>query len=151
MIDNNRRNLLLSALLAPLATSTPLALAATEAPMPTHSMPDMGGAMSKVHWMGNEQIAMLVYPGMTLMDLAGPHCMFGGLMGAKIHIVAKTLDPVTTDAGLTIVPSDTFETCPRDLTVLFTPGGTDGTLAAASDAETLAFMADRGARARYVS
>ncbi|SAI59921.1 AraC family transcriptional regulator [Bordetella ansorpii] len=40
---------------------------------------------------------------------------------------------------------------PRDLTVLFTPGGTEGTLAAASDAETLAFMADRGGRAKYIT
>ena len=35
--------------------------------------------------------------------------------------------------------------------MLFTPGGTDGTLAAASDAETLVFMADRGSRAKYVT
>ncbi|MGL6211997.1 MAG: DJ-1/PfpI family protein [Paracoccaceae bacterium] len=35
--------------------------------------------------------------------------------------------------------------------MLFTPGGTDGTLAAASDAVTLAFMADRGSRATYVT
>jgi putative intracellular protease/amidase len=94
---------------------------------------------------------MLIYPGMTVMDLIGPHCMFGSLMGATIHIVAKSLDPVTSDAGLTIIPTTTFDTCPRDLTVLFTPGGTDGTLAAASDPETLAFMADRGSRAKYVT
>lgn len=94
---------------------------------------------------------MLIYPGMTVMDLIGPHCMFGSLMGATIHIVAKSLDPVTSDAGLTIIPTATFDTCPRDLTALFTPGGTDGTLAAASDPETLAFMADRGSRAKYVT
>lgn len=109
-------------------------------------MPD-----SAVHWEGNEQIAMLMYPGMTVMDLIGPHCMFGSLMGAKIHLVAKTLDPVTSDAGVTIIPTATFETCERDLTVLFTPGGTDGTLAAAADRDTLAFMAHRGARAKYVT
>lgn len=107
--------------------------------------------MDSVPWMGSEEIAMLVYPGMTVMDLVGPHCMFGALMGVKIHIVAKSLEPVTSDAGLTVVPTVTFDTCPQDLTVLFTPGGTDGTLAAASDPETLAFMADRGARAKYVT
>ncbi|MBB4103088.1 DJ-1/PfpI family protein [Allorhizobium borbori] len=107
--------------------------------------------MSKVPWMENEEIAMLVYPGMTVMDLIGPHCMFGSLMGAKIHIVAKSLEPVTSDAGLTIVPDATFETCPRDLTVVFAPGGTEGTLSAARDPETLAFMSDRGKRAQYVT
>jgi putative intracellular protease/amidase len=72
-------------------------------------------------------------------------------MGAKIFFVAKSLNPVTSDTGVTIAPNATFETCPRDLTVLFTPGGTDGTLAAATDTETRAFMADRGARAKYVT
>jgi putative intracellular protease/amidase len=101
--------------------------------------------------MGDEQIAMLMYPGMTVMDLMGPHCFLGALMGAKVFLVAKSLDPVTSDTGVTITPTATFKTCPRDLTVLFTPGGTDGTLAAAVDPETRAFMADRGARAKYVT
>lgn len=42
--------------------------------------------------------------------------------------MAKTLEPVTSDAGLIVVPTATFDTCPKDLTVLFTPGGTEGTL-----------------------
>lgn len=151
MIDNDRRNLVLCALLAPLAASTSLNLNAAEAPMPEHKMPERDRDMDSVPWMGSEEIAMLVYPGMTVMDLVGPHCMFGALMGVKIHIVAKSLEPVTSDAGLTVVPTVTFDTCPQDLTVLFTPGGTDGTLAAASDPETLAFMAARGARAKYVT
>jgi putative intracellular protease/amidase len=151
MIDNDRRNLVLCALLAPLAASTSLNLNAAEAPMPEHKMPERDRDMDSVPWMGSEEIAMLVYPGMTVMDLVGPHCMFGALMGVKIHIVAKSLEPVTSDAGLTVVPTVTFDTCPQDLTVLFSPGGTDGTLAAASDPETLAFMADRGARAKYVT
>lgn len=167
MTDLDRRTATLFALLAPLAAKaagTAGASAAAETsgaptpmprqtpmPMPSHQMPDMGAAMNNVPWMGDERIAMLVYPGMTVMDLVGPHCMFGSLMGAKIYIVAKSLDPVTSDAGMTVVPDATFETCPRDLTVLFTPGGTDGTLAAAADPATLAFMADRGARAKYVT
>jgi transcriptional regulator GlxA family with amidase domain len=64
-------------------------------------------------------------------------------MGAKSFFVAKSLNPVKSDTGVTITPNATFETCPRDLTVLFTPVGTDGTLAAAVDPETRAFMADR--------
>lgn len=148
MTDLNRRSAVMLALLAPFAMS-----AAAQAPQPanTMTMPDMGPEMNNVHWEGNEQIAMLMYPGMTVIDLIGPQSMFGALMGAKIHLVAKTLDPVTSDAGVTIVPTATFDTCPRDLTVLFTPGGTDGTLAAASDPVTLAFMRDRGKRAKYVT
>lgn len=96
-------------------------------------------------------IAMLVYPRMTALDLMGPQHMFASLDGARVHLVAKTADPVTSDLGVTIVPTTTFADCPQDLTILFTPGGTDGTLAAMADAETRAFMADRGARAQYVT
>ena len=150
MTDITRRKAALFALLAPFAPYGFRAAGAQSA-TPEHTMPAMSPAMQKVHWEGNEQIAMLMYPGMTVLDLIGPQSMFGSIMGARVLLVAKSLDPVTSDAGVTITPHATFETCPRDVTVLFTPGGTDGTLAAASDSETLAFMADRGARAKYVT
>ena len=154
MVDIDRRSAALFALLSPFAAR--LAVAQTpkaqpKAPSTDHDMIMAGQDLSKVRWMGNEQIAMLMYPGMTVLDLIGPQSMFGALMGAKVLLVAKSLDPVTSDAGVTIIPTATFETCPRDLTVLFAPGGTDGTLAAAVDPETRVFMADRGARAKYVT
>ncbi|GAA4158908.1 hypothetical protein [Shinella granuli] len=102
MIDIDRRTATLFALLAPFAAAS---AAAAQSELP-HKMPELGKGtdrdMTKVPWMGNEVIAMLVYPGMTVMDLIGPHCMFGSLMGVKIHIVAKSLQPVTSDAGLTV-------------------------------------------------
>ncbi|RZT98336.1 DJ-1/PfpI family protein [Advenella incenata] len=142
MINHTRRSILLSTLLSPVAVSAANIDISPE---------EIERNLDKTPWYGDERIAMLVYPGMTIMDLAGPHCMFGSLMGAKIHIVAKSLSPVTSDAGMVVVPDTTFDSCPKDLTVLFTPGGTDGTLAAASDSETLEFMTDRGARAKYVT
>jgi len=146
MNDINRRRAILFALSAPFSHYA--ADAATEQPQESqHKMP----AGVNVHWTGDEQIAMLMYPGMTVLDLIGPQAMFGALMGAKVHLVAKTTDPVTSDGGVTIMPTATFRTCPSDLTVLFTPGGTDGTLAAAKDPETLAFMTERGARAKYIT
>ena len=157
MIEIDRRSAALLALLSPFAAGVaraqdpnPLRPAPMAAPM-NHAMPSDMGRGDGVHWMGNETIAMLMYPGMTVMDLIGPQSMFGALMGAKVMLVAKTLAPVTSDAGVTIIPHATFETCPHDLTVLFTPGGTDGTIAAAKDPATLAFMRDRGARAKYVT
>lgn len=145
MIDMDRRTATLLALLSPLA------IGAAAAQSHGGKAPDIGRDMNAVPWMGDEKIAMLIYPGMTVMDLIGPHCMFGSLMGARIDLVAKSPDPVTSDAGVTIVPTATFATCSRDLTILFAPGGTDGTLAAATDPETLAFLTDRGARAKYVT
>ena len=46
-------------------------------------------------WNGNEQIAMLIYPGMTALDLIGPHNFFGRLSGATILLVSESLEPVT--------------------------------------------------------
>lgn len=157
MTDIDRRTAALMALLSPLAasaasaqTAKPLKPAPMAPPM-NHAMPSDMGRGDGVKWMGDEQIAMLMYPGMTVMDLIGPQSMFAAMMGAKVYLVAKTLEPVTSDAGVTITPHATFETCPRDLTVIFAPGGTDGTIAAAKDPATLAFIRDRGSRAKYVT
>ncbi len=156
MTDLTRRAVALAALAAPFAVSGARGQnkelkPAPMAPPMNHPMPSDMGRGDGVHWTGDEQIAMLMYPGMTVMDLIGPQSMFGSLMGATVLLVAKTLEPVTSDAGVTIIPHATFETCPRDLTVIFAPGGADGTIAAAKDPATLAFIADRGARAKYVT
>ena len=156
MTDLTRRAVTLAALATPFAVSAARGQTGELKPAPiappmTHPMLSDMGRGDGVQWMGDEQIAMLMYPGMTVMDLIGPQSMFGALMGASVMLVAKTLEPVTSDAGVTIIPHATFETCPRDLTVIFAPGGTDGTIAAAKDQATLAFMADRGSRATYVT
>lgn len=102
-------------------------------------------------WHGSEQIAFLIYPQFTALDMVGPHYMFTSLMGATTHIVAKSLDPVVSDTKLTFVPSATFETCPKDLDIICVPGGTSGTLAAMEDEATIAFLKDRGSRAKFVT
>ncbi len=94
------------------------------------------------------QVAMLIYPGMTLLDLAGPQAALG--MHGKTHLVWKNLDPVPTDSGISLLPTATFADCPRDLDVLFVPGGF-GTNDAMVDPEVLRFLAERGPQARYVT
>ena len=113
---------------------------------PAHDM-----AAMPAHWMGTEQIAFLIYPGFTALDMVGPHYMLTNLMGATTHIVAKTKEPVTSDTGLVFTPSATFEECPKELDILFVPGGTNGTLAAIRDPATLGFVKDRGQRARFIT
>lgn len=131
-----------------------LALCAGDAkaqePTPT-THPDYAGHEMPASWYGKEKIAFLAYPGFTALDLVGPHYMLGNLMGATTHIVAKTKDPVVSDMKLTVVPSTTFEECPADLDIICVPGGTTGTLAAMEDDATIAFLKDRGARAKYVT
>jgi cyclohexyl-isocyanide hydratase len=102
-------------------------------------------------WVGNEEIVMLLYPGFTALDLFGPHHMFVLMMGAKVHLVAKDLNPVLTDTGIEVKPTKSFKDCPKTPTVLFIPGGTGGTLDAAKDAETLQFVKDMGAKSEYIT
>jgi putative intracellular protease/amidase len=101
--------------------------------------------------MGSEQIAFLIYPEFTALDMVGPHHMLTSLMGAKTHLVAKSREPIKSDTGLVVVPSATFDECPMDLDIICVPGGTAGTLAAMQDDATIAFLRDRGARAKHVT
>ncbi|WP_156754385.1 DJ-1/PfpI family protein [Actinokineospora pegani] len=93
-------------------------------------------------------VAMLLYPGLTNLDLVGPHAVWSWAM--DVHLVWKDLDPVETDSGMKILPTTTLANCPADVDVLFVPGGA-GTSDAIADPEVLDFLADRGSRARYVT
>ena len=93
------------------------------------------------------QIAMLLYPDLTLLDLIGSQTVFS--MNSKIYLVWKTLDPVISDTGISIRPTTTFHDCPSDVDVLFVPGGFG--VEVMKDPEVLAFLADRGSRAKYVT
>lgn len=102
---------------------------------------------------GQEQIAMLVYPKFTALDLVGPHYFFACLFGAKVHLVTteKDLSPVMSDLGLAITPTVTMADAPKDLDVLFMPGGTEGTLSVMGRADTMAWVQDRASRAKHVT
>lgn len=102
-------------------------------------------------WVGKEEIVMLLYPGFTALDVFGPHHMFTLMMGAKVHLVAKTLDPVKTDTNIEIKPTITFAECSKKPTLFFVPGGTAGTLDAAKDRETLAFVKELGGQSEWIT
>ena len=91
---------------------------------------------------------MLLYPGMTLLDLAGPQAVLG--VHGKTYLVAGSLNPVPTDTGVAVMPDTLFADCPADLDVLFVPGGI-GSNGALLDRDAMAFLVDRGSRARYVT
>lgn len=93
-------------------------------------------------------VGMVLYPGFTLLDLAGPQTAFG--LNGVTHLIWKTMDPVPTDMGISLNPTHTFANAPEDLDVLFVPGGF-GTVDAMQDAEILEYLARAGKRARYVT
>ena len=96
------------------------------------------------------RIAMLLYPGMTALDVVGPQVLLAGLAPGNLHLVAREGGPVVSDTGLAIVASAGFAACPRDLDVLLVPGG-DGTPEQMRDAELMAFLRDRAATSTWVA
>lgn len=95
------------------------------------------------------QIACVLFPDFTQLDLTGPYEVFHRLRAVTVHLVAASLEPVVSEGGLAIVPTVTFDTAPS-CDVLFVPGGpgvNDGML---EDA-LLAFLARQGMRASWVT
>jgi cyclohexyl-isocyanide hydratase len=150
----NRRNFnsLAAAAVASLAASGKL-FSQQPSAAPTASAAEIDRAMRATMGPGPRlQIAMLVYPQFTALDLIGPHTFLAGIMNADVHLVWKTKDPVPLDRGGTaLLPTMTLAECPRDLDVLFVPGGLSGTAAVMRDDTILDFVADRGSRAKYVT
>jgi len=95
------------------------------------------------------EIGFLIYPNVTQLDATGPAQVLGRLPGANIHMIWKTLEPVPTDAGFSLLPNATLESCPR-LDVICVPGGL-GQAALMQDPEILDFLKQHGQQARYVT
>ena len=53
------------------------------------------------------QIGMLLYPGLTQLDLTGPFEVLHRLPDARVHLVWKDTQPVRADSGLGLVPTTT--------------------------------------------
>lgn len=67
-------------------------------------------------------IAFLLFPNVTQLDMTGPAQVLSRLGDARLDLVWKTLDPVPTDAGFSIVPTATFADVPA-ADILCVPGG----------------------------
>ncbi|WP_175692419.1 DJ-1/PfpI family protein [Burkholderia ambifaria] len=94
-------------------------------------------------------IGLLVFPGVQQLDLTGPHDVLASLPDATVHLVWKSRDTVASSSGLALAPTCTFDDCPP-LDVICVPGGI-GINDLLLDAETLAFVQQRAATARYVT
>ena len=94
-------------------------------------------------------VAFLLYPQVTQLDLTGPAQVLSRLGNTRIDLVARTRDPVPTDAGFPLLPTATFDEV-REATILCVPGGF-GTVAAMQDDATLGWLREIGARAEWVT
>ena len=111
--------------------------------------------------MADFNIGFVIYPGITQLDFTGPFEVLSRLgtppsptvpsqfPQSSVHVIAKALQPVSSDRGLGIVPTATFATSPR-LDLICVPGGA-GIVDALADAETVEFVRSQGEQARYVT
>ena len=93
--------------------------------------------------MASFNIGFVLFPDLTQLDFTGPLQVLHRLPDAKVHILAKTRDPVPSDCGLGLVPTATFADCAQ-LDLLCVPGGF-GVSGAIADKATVDFVRRQGA------
>jgi cyclohexyl-isocyanide hydratase len=99
--------------------------------------------------MATFNIGFVLFPNLTQLDFTGPLQVLHRLPGSKVHIAARTPDPVPSDCGLSLVPTVTFEDCPA-LDLVCVPGGF-GVSGAIADKATVDFVRRQSAGAKYVT
>jgi cyclohexyl-isocyanide hydratase len=111
--------------------------------------------------MADFNLGFVIFPGITQLDFTGPFEVLSRLAtppslsapsrfpGARTHVIARSLQPVPSDRGLSFLPTETFETCPA-LDLICVPGGA-GVVEALGDAETVDFIGHQGRQAQYAT
>jgi cyclohexyl-isocyanide hydratase len=95
------------------------------------------------------RIGMLIFPRLTQLDMTGPYEVLARLPDTRVELIARSLEPVTTDRGMQIVPTTTYADCPP-LDVIMVPGG-PGQQDLMEDEEALGFLRKQAAGAKFVT
>jgi cyclohexyl-isocyanide hydratase len=95
------------------------------------------------------RFGILCFPNVQQLDLTAPYEVFASAKGAEVHLVWKDLEPLRASTGLWLKPDMRFADAPA-FDVLCVPGGA-GVNPLLSDQETLAFVRDKAATARFVT
>ncbi|GHO50741.1 DJ-1/PfpI family protein [Ktedonospora formicarum] len=100
-----------------------------------------------------QDIAFLLYPGLTVFDLVGPLQVFSALHRIapefRLIVVAEQAGPVMTDIGVRMVPNCTFADLPHP-DVFFVPGGTTPTLQAMSNPAIRQYIRSAAQHAQWI-
>ena len=85
---------------------------------------------------GPKQVAIVMYPGLTVLDLIGPLQVLTMLerFAPRYHVVVvgARSEPMPTDVGVPVIPDSTFDQVPRPYAIVV-PGGRGATIRAMSD------------------
>ena len=95
-------------------------------------------------------VGFVIFPELTQLDFTGPQQVLARLPQSAMHIVARSEAPVPSDSGLSLVPTHTFENCPR-LDLICVPGGNAGVVRAMGDQETIEFIKRQSGTAKYIT
>lgn len=95
------------------------------------------------------KIGLLLFPGVQLLDFAGPYEIFIATPGTETHLVRADTRPVAASCGLPLQPTISFDDCPQ-LDVICVPGGS-GVNPLLSDEATLSFIRRQAEGTRYVT
>src|SRR6266581_4271873 len=100
-----------------------------------------------------KDIAFIVYPGLTPLDLVGPLEVFTILtllsQDYRAVVVGESLDPVETDGPLKLVPDKTFAEVPNPF-ALVVPGGAAPTMRALGNEALLAYLRAAAEKAEVI-
>jgi cyclohexyl-isocyanide hydratase len=91
---------------------------------------------------------LLLFPNLTQLDLTGPYEVLARLPEAETLLLAKSLDPVRSEHGLTILPQVALADCPA-LDLVLVAGG-PGINPLLEDNAVLDFLRHVAAAARWV-
>lgn len=94
-------------------------------------------------------MGFLLWPGLTQLDMTGPAQVLSRAPGARMHYAWKTLEPVPSDCGLSLVPTVTLADCPP-LDLLCVPGGAP-VAPVMRDEAVLAWLRRQAETASYVT
>src|SRR5258708_20969540 len=94
-------------------------------------------------------IGMIIFPNLTQLDFTAPYEVFSRILNVHIYVMARTLDGVRSEYGLTFLPDTTFADAPQ-VDVLFVPGGA-GVNPLMEDQVFLDFLRGQAAGAKYVT
>lgn len=95
------------------------------------------------------RIGMLLFPNITQLDLTAPYEVLTRLPDAQVSLVWRSMAPVASSFGLSILPTMTWADAPP-FDVLLVPGG-KGIVPLLRDPEALEFLRTQAASARYVT
>ena len=94
------------------------------------------------------RIGLALFSGLCQLDMTGPHEVLVRLPGAQVDVVAKSMEPVATDRGLTISPDVALADAPQ-YDVFVMPGG-PGQQDLMDDADWLGFLRQQATGAKVM-